>query len=149
MNPYPRSVRVLIVPFTFASVLTWDACAVTVNPFVTGRAPRQALARPMLIWAPMGELVSFVCVRADHQWDTGASGRIHATGEALGWCPDATSADGEAHEWRACGALFAAAGPRPPPESGTGGAPAPPRAVPPRAPPTAPPPPPAPRGRAG
>ncbi len=62
----------------------------------------------MLIWAPMGELVSFVCVRADHQWDTGASGRIHAAGEAFGWCPDATSADGEAHEWRACEAISAA-----------------------------------------
>src|SRR5260221_11345244 len=100
MNPYPRSVRVLIVPFTFDSVLTWDACAATVNPFVTGRAARQALARLMLIWAPMGELVSFVCVRADHQWDTGASGRIHAAGEAFGWCPAATSADGEAPEGR-------------------------------------------------
>src|SRR5258706_11174618 len=113
MNPYPRSVRVLIVPFTFDSVLTWDACAVTVNPFVTGRAPRQALARLMLIWAPMGELVSFVCVRADHQWDTGASGRIHSTGEALGWCPDATSAARDAHEGPAHRAHPGPAGPRP------------------------------------
>ena len=53
----------------------------------------------------MGELVSFVCVRADHQWDTGASGRIHATDGALGWCPDATAVAGEAHEWRACGVV--------------------------------------------
>jgi len=56
----------------------------------------------------MGELVSFVCVRADHQWDTGASGRIHAEGGALGWCPDATSVAGEAHEWRACEAISVA-----------------------------------------
>ena len=51
---------------------------------------------------PMGELVSFVCVRADHQWDTGGSGRIHLTDGAVGWCPDATSPIAEAHEWRAC-----------------------------------------------
>ena len=57
---------------------------------------------------PMGELVSFVCVRADHQWDTGGSGRIHPTDGALGWCPDATAAIGEAHKWRACGVVSVA-----------------------------------------
>jgi len=57
---------------------------------------------------PMGELVSFVCVRADHQWDTGGSGRILANGGALGWCPDATSLSSEAHDWRACEAISVA-----------------------------------------
>ena len=53
----------------------------------------------------MGELVSFVCVRADHQWESGGSGRIHPLlkgAGALGWCPDTTVGSGEAHEWRAC-----------------------------------------------
>ena len=63
----------------------------------------------MLLPAAMGELVSFVCVRADHQWGTGDSGRIHPTGGALGWCPDASCGAGEAHEWRACEAVSAAA----------------------------------------
>ena len=56
----------------------------------------------MLSRRPMGELVSFVCVRADHQWATGESGQVHPTHGALGWCPDATSALSEAHEWRPC-----------------------------------------------
>jgi len=56
----------------------------------------------MLIRPPMGELVSFVCVRADHQWGTGDSGRIHPKDGVLGWCPDASCGVAEVHEWRAC-----------------------------------------------
>jgi len=56
----------------------------------------------MLGRTPMGELVSFVCVRADHQWDTGGAGRVHPKGGALGWCPDASCGTAEAHDWRAC-----------------------------------------------
>jgi hypothetical protein len=57
----------------------------------------------------MGELVSFVCVRADHQWDGGGSGRVHPTAGVLGWCPDATCGPAEAHDWRPCELVSVAA----------------------------------------
>ncbi|HEV2249537.1 MAG TPA: hypothetical protein VGT60_03410 [Candidatus Limnocylindria bacterium] len=60
----------------------------------------------------MADLVSFVCVRADHQWGTADAGRVHAKDGGLGWCPDASLDAHEHHEWRACEAapLAAAAG---------------------------------------
>ncbi|MEA2661151.1 MAG: hypothetical protein QOH08_723 [Chloroflexota bacterium] len=52
----------------------------------------------------MGELVRYVCVRADHQWATADSGQAHAKEGALAWCPDASLDAGAGHEWRACDA---------------------------------------------
>ena len=52
----------------------------------------------------MGEVVSYVCVRADHQWGAADSGQIHPKDGALGWCPDASLDAHERHEWRACDA---------------------------------------------
>jgi hypothetical protein len=54
----------------------------------------------------MGELVSYVCVRADHQWGAADSGQVHTLGGAQGlaWCPDASLDAHERHEWRACDA---------------------------------------------
>jgi len=52
----------------------------------------------------MGELVSFVCVRADHQWGTAEAGQVHATGAGLAYCPDASLDTHERHEWRPCDA---------------------------------------------
>lgn len=50
----------------------------------------------------MDELVSYVCVRADHQWASLDEGRAHRVGGALAWCPDASLEAGEGHDWRAC-----------------------------------------------
>ncbi len=54
----------------------------------------------------MGELVSYVCVRADHQWGTADSGQVQvlASAQGLAWCPDASLDSHERHEWRACDA---------------------------------------------
>jgi hypothetical protein len=52
----------------------------------------------------MGEVVSFVCVRADHQWGTSEAGQVHSLGEGLAYCPDASVDAHERHEWRACDA---------------------------------------------
>jgi hypothetical protein len=57
----------------------------------------------------MAELVSYVCVRADHQWGTAASGQVHAIEGGLAWCPDASLDAHERHEWRACDAAPLAA----------------------------------------
>ena len=57
----------------------------------------------------MGELVSYVCVRADHQWCTADSGQVHPKDGALAWCPDASLDARERHEWRACDAAPLAA----------------------------------------
>lgn len=60
----------------------------------------------------MGELVSFVCIRADHQWGTAEIGQIHRLGSGLAYCPDASLEVHERHEWRPCdvGPVAAAAG---------------------------------------
>lgn len=59
----------------------------------------------------MDELVSFVCVRADHQWGTAAAGQVHPLGAGLAYCPDASLDTHERHEWRSCDAApLAAAG---------------------------------------
>ena len=60
----------------------------------------------------MGELVSFVCIRADHQWGTAEIGQIHPVGSGLAYCPDASLDPHERHEWRPCdvGPVAAAAG---------------------------------------
>jgi hypothetical protein len=50
----------------------------------------------------VSELVSYVCVRADHQWGTADSGQIHPRDGGLGWCPDASLDAHERHEWRGC-----------------------------------------------
>ena len=64
----------------------------------------------------MGELVSFVCIRADHQWGTAGPnqadqpepadqpGQVHSIENALAYCPDASLEANERHEWRSCGA---------------------------------------------
>ena len=60
----------------------------------------------------MADLISYVCVRADHQWGTDDSGQVHPKAAGLAWCPDASLDAHEAHEWRACDAapITAAAG---------------------------------------
>ena len=57
----------------------------------------------------MGELVSYVCVRADHQWCTTDSGQVQSKDGGLAWCPDASVAAHERHDWRACDAAPLAA----------------------------------------
>ena len=57
----------------------------------------------------MSELVSYVCVRADHQWGTAESGQVQPKDGGLAWCPDASLDDGEHHEWRVCDAAPLAA----------------------------------------
>jgi hypothetical protein len=57
----------------------------------------------------VGEFVSYVCVRADHQWGTAASGQVQAKEGGLAWCPDASLDPHEHHEWRACDAAPLAA----------------------------------------
>ena len=54
----------------------------------------------------MGELVSQVCVRADHQWGTADTGRVHSMPGApgLAWCPDASLEAHDRHDWRPCDA---------------------------------------------
>jgi hypothetical protein len=59
----------------------------------------------------MGELVSFVCVRADHHWATGEAGAVHRHGAGLAYCPDASLGASDHHEWWACEAVPAAAAP--------------------------------------
>ena len=54
--------------------------------------------------SPMGELVSFVCIRADHQWGTAEIGQIHSVGSGLAYCPDGSLDTHERHEWRPCDA---------------------------------------------
>ena len=51
----------------------------------------------------MGELVSFVCIRADHQWGSADIGQLHRVGSGLAYCPDASLDRHERHEWRPCG----------------------------------------------
>ncbi len=62
------------------------------------------MARRMLLLCAMSDLVSFVCVRADHQWGTAAAGQVHALGTGLAYCPDASLDAHERHEWRSCDA---------------------------------------------
>ena len=50
----------------------------------------------------MNDLVSYVCVRADHQWASLDEGRTHRFDGALAWCPDAALDAGDGHDWRAC-----------------------------------------------
>jgi hypothetical protein len=50
----------------------------------------------------VNDVVSYVCVRADHQWATADSGQLHPKDGALAWCPDASLDAYETHEWRAC-----------------------------------------------
>jgi hypothetical protein len=57
----------------------------------------------------MGEFVSYVCVRADHQWGTADTGQVHSKDSGLAWCPDASLDPREHHEWRACDAAPLAA----------------------------------------
>ncbi len=52
----------------------------------------------------MGQLISFVCIRADHQWGTADAGQVHPLDDRLAWCPDASLDLHERHEWRACDA---------------------------------------------
>ena len=57
----------------------------------------------MLLQDPVGQLVSFVCIRADHQWGTAENGQIHRVESGLAYCPDASLDAHEQHEWRSCG----------------------------------------------
>lgn len=57
----------------------------------------------------MGEIVSYVCVRADHQWGSADAGGVHPKDGAFGWCPDGSLDLHEAHEWRACDGVPVAA----------------------------------------
>ena len=57
----------------------------------------------MLLQGPVGELVSFVCIRADHQWGSADIGQIHRVESGLAYCPDASLDTHEQHEWRPCG----------------------------------------------
>ena len=57
----------------------------------------------------MGDVLSYVCVRADHQWGTADSGQVHPKDGGLGWCPDASLDANDGHEWRACDAAPLAA----------------------------------------
>jgi hypothetical protein len=50
----------------------------------------------------MDDVVSYVCVRADHQWATADAGRVHPKDGGLAWCPDASLEPNDRHEWRAC-----------------------------------------------
>jgi hypothetical protein len=50
----------------------------------------------------VGEFVSYVCVRADHQWGTADSGQVQSKDGGLAWCPDASLDAHERHEWRVC-----------------------------------------------
>lgn len=50
----------------------------------------------------MDDLVSYVCVRADHQWASADLGRVHRSAGVLRWCPDASLEAGDGHDWRAC-----------------------------------------------
>ena len=58
----------------------------------------------------MSELVSLVCIRADHQWGTAGpnqadqAGQVHSIEDVLAYCPDASLEAHERHEWRSCGA---------------------------------------------
>ena len=52
----------------------------------------------------MADLVSFVCIRADHQWGTADIGQIHPLGSGLAYCPDASLDAHEQHQWRPCDA---------------------------------------------
>ncbi len=63
------------------------------------------MARRMLLLCAMSELVSFVCVRADHQWGTADPGQVHAVRTGLAYCPDASLDAHESHEWRSCDAV--------------------------------------------
>ena len=63
----------------------------------------------MLLPGAMGELVSFVCVRADHQWGTADPGQVHPIDDGLAYCPDASLDAHEHHEWRSCEAAPLAA----------------------------------------
>lgn len=57
----------------------------------------------------MGELISLVCVRADHQWGAGDAGQVHPVDDRFAWCPDASLDAHERHEWRDCDAAPLAA----------------------------------------
>lgn len=50
----------------------------------------------------MDDLVSYVCLRADHQWAPADTGRVHRLDGALAWCPDASLEAGDGHDWRGC-----------------------------------------------
>ena len=50
----------------------------------------------------VGDVISYVCIRADHQWATADSGRVHPKDGGLAWCPDASLEPGDRHQWRAC-----------------------------------------------
>lgn len=52
----------------------------------------------------MAELVSWVCVRADHQWGGAHAGQVHSHDGGLAYCPDASLDVHERHEWRSCDA---------------------------------------------
>jgi hypothetical protein len=57
----------------------------------------------------VNDVVTYVCVRADHQWGTGDAGQVHPKDDGLAWCPDASLDSHERHEWRACEAAPLAA----------------------------------------
>ena len=83
------------------------------SPRPDGDRPDGPLAWRLLSSAAVSDLISFVCVRSDHQWAAADGGHLQPKDGALAWCPDASLGAGEAHEWRACDAapLSAIAGP--------------------------------------
>jgi len=91
------------VPFTFDSVLTWATRSRKSRPdrYIASLFARRAGTTDALR-PGVGELVSYVCVRADHQWGTADSGQVHAKDGGLGWCPDASLDADERHVWRVC-----------------------------------------------
>lgn len=50
----------------------------------------------------MTDLVSFVCVRSDHQWSTADRGPLHQVEGGLAYCPDSSLDGHDGHEWRPC-----------------------------------------------
>ncbi|HAF09550.1 MAG TPA: hypothetical protein DCK98_05640 [Chloroflexi bacterium] len=52
----------------------------------------------------VNDLVSFVCVRADHQRATADAGQVQPKDGGLAWCPDKSLDAHEGHQWRTCDA---------------------------------------------
>src|SRR5438445_10382354 len=73
------------------------------RPAIRSLTRGRYLARRLLRGEPVTDVVGYICVRADHQWESvDAAGEMHPVNGSLGYCPDA-AARGEMHLWHACG----------------------------------------------